>query len=242
MRLLGAEGILQVEAVHPELVRVDHHAVVRDPPGHPVMAADGLQPPDFVFVVEGNPVGFIGAVPLQQLRQTQHTLPGAADIGQYKHDDVLFPDPPGDLLLPPVSGRPVSHQRVRCQDARIGGDGLGGRHADVGGIDAGGRPDAVLRVDTRAGGIAQRFFRKLNLQMGEDAFVFSRLILRFDHNQLLDIKMTVVRPGDHGGTVVAGILSDQHGGTGHRAVSSFLIFRKYSRFPGKVQDHRFFFG
>jgi hypothetical protein len=48
--------------------------------------------------------------------------------------------------------------------------------------------------------------------------------------------MTVVRPGDHGGAVIAGILSDQYSGAWHRAVSSFLIFRKYSRFPEKVQD------
>ena len=237
MRLLCTEGIFQVKAVHPELVRIDHYTIIRDPLRHPVVSADGLQPPDLVFVVESDPIGLIGTVPFQQTGQPQHAFPGAADIGQNQNDDIFFPDTAGDFLLPPAFGRPVCHQRIRCQNTRVRGNGLRGRHADIGSVDAGSRPDAVFRIDVRAGGITKRCFRKFDLQVGEDTLIFFRLILRLDHNQFLDIKMTVVRPGDHGGTVVAGILSDQYGSAGHRADSSFSVFRKYRRFTEKAQDH-----
>ena len=56
VRLLPPEGVVQVEGIHGELIRRDNHRVVWDLPGHPVVAADGLQPPDLILVVEGDAV------------------------------------------------------------------------------------------------------------------------------------------------------------------------------------------
>ena len=195
---LFSEGIFQVKAVHPELVWIDHHRVLRDLPGHPVMSADGLQPPDLMIIIEGNPVRLIGTVFLQQLCQPQHAFPRCADIGQHQHHDILFPDAAGHVFFLPCLCLLVNHQRIRRQHPRIGGDGFRSRHAYVGFIDAGGCPDAFLRIHAGAGSIAQRIVRQVDLHMGDLAGVFLRLILGVDHDQLLHIKMSVVRPGDHG--------------------------------------------
>ena len=49
VRLLS-ECILEIKLVNPLLVRHDDVAVVRYTPCHPVVAADGLEPPDLIFI------------------------------------------------------------------------------------------------------------------------------------------------------------------------------------------------
>lgn len=137
-----AKSVLQVKGIQSELVGHHNIGVVRHPAGDPVMAADGLQPPDLVYVLEGDAVLFIGAVLLQQAAQAGHTLPGRADVGQHQADDVLFPDAAGDHGVCP-------------QHPGVGGDGLGSGHADIGFIDAGGCPDpspsmALGRMEQRS--------------------------------------------------------------------------------------------
>ena len=72
--LLCAESVVEVESVDAQLVRHDHIGVIRHTAGHPVMAANGLQPPDLVHILESDAVHLIGAVLFQQLAQTEHTL------------------------------------------------------------------------------------------------------------------------------------------------------------------------
>ena len=60
------------------------------------------------------------------------------------------------------------------------------------------------------------------------------LFFRINENHFLDIKMTVVRPCNHGGAVVAGILSNQHGGTGHGTVPPFDFSANYIISRGEV--------
>ena len=179
------------------------------------MAAHGLQPPDLVLVVDGDAVRFVGAVGLQKLPQPQHPLPGRADIGQHQHQDVLLADAAGHVLLAPLPGFLVDHQRVRREDPGVGGDGLRGGHAHVGGVDARGRPDAVGAVHAGAGGVAEGLLGQGHLQVGDDAFVGPGLVLGLHDHQLLHVEVAVVGPGDHGGIVVAGAFADQDGGAGH---------------------------
>ena len=110
--LLLTEGVLQVEAVHGKLVRRDGDHVVGDLAGHPVVAADGLKPPDLVFVIDGDAVGLIGAVLLQKLRKALHALARGMDIGQDEQDDVFLPDAAGNLLLAAGFGLLVNNQRI----------------------------------------------------------------------------------------------------------------------------------
>ena len=62
VRFLRAEGVLKVERVHAELVRIDDDAILGNFLRDPVVAANGLEPPDLVFVVESDAVRLIGAV------------------------------------------------------------------------------------------------------------------------------------------------------------------------------------
>ena len=50
MRFLRGKGILQIKAVDAELIGHHHIGFIRHPLCHPMMSADGLQPPDFISV------------------------------------------------------------------------------------------------------------------------------------------------------------------------------------------------
>ena len=86
--------------------------------GHPVVAADGLQPPDFVFVVEGNAVGLIGAVLREKRAKTQHALARGVNVGQDENDDVLLADAAAVFLLAVLGLLQLDH-RVGCEHARV---------------------------------------------------------------------------------------------------------------------------
>ena len=218
-----AERVVQIEGIHDELIRRENADVVRDAPRHPVMPADRLEPPDLIRVVERDAVRFVGAVLFEQGRQPEHALPRRADVGQHEHDDILLADAAGGVRLAAFLRLFVFHERIRRQHTGIRGDRLRGSHADVRRVDPGRRPDPVLRVDARTGGVAQGILGQFDLEVREDGLVFLRLILRLDDDHLLDVEEAVVRAGDHGGAVVRGVLSDQNGGAGHGVVS-FYIF------------------
>ena len=184
-------------------------------PGHPVMAADGLQPPYLVLVVEGYAVGLIGAVTLQQRAQALHALAGGPDIGEHQHHDILFADAAGHVLFAALFRLFIHHEGIGREHPRIGGDGLGGGHAHIGGVDARGCPDAVFRVYAGAGGVAHRIIGQVDLHVRDHASVFPFLILGFHHDHLFHVEMSVVGTGDHGGVVVAGFLSHQQSRAGH---------------------------
>ena len=224
MSLLLTEGVFQVEAVHGKLVRRDGHHVVGHPAGHPVVAADGLHPPDLVFVVEGDAVGLISAVLFEQRCKAQHTLACAVDVGQHQQDQVLLAYSSGNVLLAAGFGLPIDDQRVSREDAGVGGDGLRSGHADVRGIDAGGGPDPLLLADAGAGGVAHGVIRQFDLQVGEDGLVFARLLLRLHDDHLLDIVVAVIGACDHGRAVIAGVPADHDSGARHGYGNSFRFF------------------
>ena len=141
--LLFPISVLKVKVVQAELVGHDDHAVIRDPSGDPVMAADGFQPPDFVGIRKGHAIGFISAVLLKQRAGAQHTFPCRMDIGKHQRHQVLFADSAGNLLGVAALLFLIPDIGVRADDPGIAGDRLGGRHRHVGLIDAAGGPYAV---------------------------------------------------------------------------------------------------
>ena len=232
--LLRAEGIFQVERIHAELVRVDDDAILGDLFCDPVVAADGLHPPDLIFVVEGDAVRFIGAVLREKRTEAQHALTRGTDVGQDENDDVLLADAAA-ALLPAVLGLLQLDHRVGCEYTRVRGRGFRCRHADIRGVDAGRGPNAVLRVHARAGRVAHGVLRQCDLHVGLYAFINLRLLVGLDHDQLFLIKMTVVRTGDHRRAVIRRQLTGQYSGAGHNYISVSCRFHRSAAFSQRRQ-------
>ena len=222
MVFLRAKGIVQIKGINAQLVRHHHITVIGHAACHPVMAADGLQPPDLVYVLECNAIHFISTVGLQQLAQPLHALAGGVDVGQHQIDDVLLADAAGHLgLLPP--GRLVHHQRVSAQHAGVGGDGLGGGHADIGGIDTGCGPDPLALHSVGHGGHPHGVTGQRDLHMGQHRAVDRRMLLGLDHHEFLCREMAgtgIVVAGDHGGAVIGCVFTNQKRCTCHNIFSS----------------------
>ena len=164
MFLLCSVRVLEIKFVDSQLIRHDHILIVRNPLCHPVMAADGLEPPDFVHILERDAVHLVGAVFLQKASETQDSLAGTSDVREYKDHKVFLTDPAGLFRLT-VLGRNVFYQGICPQYSFVGCDGLGGRHSDVGFVYAAGRPDSLSRKHIWRGSVAHRIFRKRNLHL-----------------------------------------------------------------------------
>lgn len=153
------------------------------------------------------------------------------DIGQHQNHQVLLADSPRDILLPAALGLPVLHHRVRSQNSGIGRDGLRSGHAHVGLVDARCGPNTLRPVHIGAGGIAHGVLRQLNGQMADDAFICAGLLFRVHRHQLFHVKVTVVRSGDHGRAVIAGVSAYKNGCARHSLLSFVFIFLHYSTLP-----------
>ena len=215
---LCTEGIFQIKGIDAQLVGHDHIHIVRHAAGDPVVTADGLQPPDLVYVLKSDAVHLVSTVLLQQAAQTQHALAGRMDVGQHQIDDIFLADAAGHLGLFALGGL-ILHQRVCAQYAGIGGDGLGGGHAHVSGVDTGGCPDALALHGVGHGGKPQRALRQGDFHMGKDAAVGLGQLLRVDHGKFFRGEMAgagVIVAGDHGRAIVRCCLADQNGSASHR--------------------------
>ena len=188
-----------------------------------MVTADGLHPPDLFVIVEGNAIGLISTVLLQELSQPHNALPGRMDIGQHQNHQVLLADSSGNILLPAALGLPVLHHRVRSQNSGIGRDGLRGGHAHIGLVDARCGPNTLGPVHIGAGGIAHGVLRQLDGQMADDAFICAGLLFRVHRYHLFYIEEPVVGPRDHGRAVIAGISAHKKGCAGHMYLS-FVLF------------------
>ena len=186
------------------------------------MAANGLQPPDLVHILERNAVHLVSTVGLKQLAQPLHALAGGVDVGQHQIDDILLADAAGHLGLLPL-GRLVHHQRVSAQHAGVGGDGLGGGHADIGGIDTGCGPDPLALHGVGHGGHPHGVTGQRDLHMGQHGFVNSRVLLRLHDHKFFGREMPrtgIVVAGDHGGAVIGCVFTNQKRCTCHNIFSS----------------------
>ena len=227
--------------IQAELVGHDDHTVIRHPLGNPVVAADGLQPPDFVGVRKGHAIGFIGAVLLQQRAGAQHAFPGRVDIGKHQRHQVFFANSSGNLFGMAALLGLIPDIGVRADDPGVAGDRLGGGHGHVGLIDAAGGPYAVGLGHVGAVGIAQGISRQLNRQVGDDGFVRRGILPSRVNQNTLGFKSAVVIAGNDCRAVMTGFLADQNRCTGHTGLLSlsrtrvFLFGVGYSLFPTAPQ-------
>ena len=139
------------------------------------------------------------------------------DIGQHQIDDIFLADAAGHLGLFALGGL-ILHQRVCAQNAGVGGDRLGGGHADIGGVDARSSPDALALHGVGHGGHPQGIARQGNFYMRDDRLVNSRVFLRLNDNELFCGEVAgagIVVPGDHGRAVIRGFFADKDGSTSH---------------------------
>ena len=65
--LLLSIGVFKIEIIDAKLVRHDDVLIIFDSSSHPVMTTDGLKPPDFIFIAEGNAVWFVGSIFFKKL-------------------------------------------------------------------------------------------------------------------------------------------------------------------------------
>ena len=209
---LLAVRVVEVEGVNAQLVGHGDVAVVRHAAGDPVVAAHGLQPPDLVHVAEGDAVHLVGAVALQQGAQAQHAVAGAGGVGQDQRDHVLLADAAGR------AGRGViAHQRVCRQDALVGGQGLGGAHAHVAGVETGLLPQALLEVCVGHGRVAHASLRQGHGEVTDHAGV-AGLSRGVHGDEALGAELAVggvLVAGHDGGAVEARLLAHEDGGAGH---------------------------
>ena len=228
--LLVTQGVVQIELIDTELVGHGHVGVVGNPLGNPVVAADGFQPPDFVQIAEGDAVHLIGAELFQKGTKTLHALTGGTNVRQDDGDQVLLADAAGHLrqvtvLTGLAQGRCQLHQGVGTQNTLIGGDGLGGGHGHVGGVDTRLGPESLIQYGIGHRGIAHGVVGQVHLHMAQDAAVVAGLLVRFHHDEPLRAELPVGRiliAGDDGGPVVAGVFANQQRGAGHETVPPFL--------------------
>ena len=229
MLLLIAQGILKVEFIDAKLVRHGHVGLVRHALGDPMVAADGLQPPDLVHVGKGNTVHLIGAELFKQRAETLHAFTGGLDVRQHEGEEILFADAAGHfrfvaVLAFPALGRSKFDERIRAKHTLIGGEGFGGAHGHVRLIDASLAPNAFLQIGIGHGRVLQRLFRQVDFHMGEHAAICARLLLRLDYDETLRAEFAVCAvfiAGDDGRTVITCVLADQNRGARHVAVYSF---------------------
>ena len=215
--LFGAKCVFQIKLVNAKLVGHHHIGIVRHPARHPVMAADGFQPPDLVDVLERNAVHLVSAVFFQQLAQPQHALARSVDVRQYQINNVLLANAAGNFWLT-VLGGDILHQRVSPQNAGVGSDGLGGGHADTGLVHAACGPDALALHGVGHCGHPHRAAGQLHFHMGKYRPVHGRVLLRGNDHELFGGEMPgtgIVIAGNHGRAIIRSFSANQNCCTSH---------------------------
>lgn len=215
---LGALGVVQVKAVDTQLVGHGHIGVVGHALGNPVVAADGLEPPNLVNVTKGDAIVLIGAVALEQLTQNAHAVAGRLGIRQHQGHHVLLAQTAGlrrnmAVLALVALGGHVVHERIGAADALVGGERLGSGHTNIELVETGLGPDAVTRDNVGDTRVAHGIIGQLNGQVAQDARVDARLLVGVHHAHALGLKHSVGRvlvAGDKRRPVVARVLTNQN--------------------------------
>ena len=215
---LVALGVVQVKAVDTQLVGHGHIGVVGHALGNPVVAADGLEPPNLVHVAKGDTVVLVGAVALEQIAQDTHAVAGRLGVRQHQGHHVLFAQAAGlrrdvAVLALVALGGHIVHERIGAADALVGGERLGCRHPDVELIESGLGPDAVTGDDIGNARVAHGIIRQLDGQMAQNARVDARLLVGVHHAHTLGLKHPVGRvlvAGNQRRPVIARVLTNQN--------------------------------
>ena len=182
-----------------------------------MVAADGLQPPDFLLVGEGDAVHLIGPVLFEEAAQALDALPRRLDERNNEGHQVFLADS-ACLLGLPIFRLLIFHQGVGPENPLIACDCLGGGHAHILLIDPAGPPDALALFGVRHTCVAQALLRQGNLDMGKDGFISLRNVLRLHDDELLCREVAasgVVVSCNHCGAVVRGVFADENCGAGH---------------------------
>ena len=175
--LLFSERILQIQRINAKLIRHHDINIVRHPSCHPVMPADGFQPPDLIHILERNAVHLIGSVLLQQRSQALDALSCTVNVRKDQNHQILFAKAACPLLLSILCGN-VLHEWIRTENSFICGDGFRCRHSDIGRIHAACRPGSLSRNRIGNCRITHRIVRKLHLHMGKYGLIMYGLLLR----------------------------------------------------------------
>ena len=215
---LGALGVIQVKAVDTQLVGHGHIGVIGHTLGNPVVAADGLEPPDLVHITKGDAVVLVGAVALEQVAQDTNAVAGGLGVRQDKGHHVLLAQATGlrrnvSILAFVALGGHVVHERVGAANALIGGERLGCGHANIELVETGLGPDAVARDNIGDARVAHGVIGQFNGQVTQDARVDARLLVGMYHAHALGLKHPVGRvlvAGDQRRPVVARVLTNQN--------------------------------
>ena len=215
---LVALGVVQVKAVDTQLVRHGHIGVVGHALGDPVMAADGLEPPDLVHVAKGDAVVLVGAVALEQVAQDTDAVAGGLGIRQDQGHHVLLAQATrlrrhiAVLTLVALGGH-VVHERIGAANALVGGERLGCGHANIELVEARLGPDAVTGNNIGDARVAHGVVGQLNGQVAQDARIDARLLVGVHHAHALGLKHPVGRvliAGNQRRPVVARVLTNQN--------------------------------
>ena len=220
---LVALGVIQVKAVDTQLVGHGHIGVVGHALGDPVVAANGLEPPNLVHVAKGDAVVLVGAVALEQIAQDTHAVAGRLGVRQHQGHHVLFAQAAGlcrniAVLALVALGGHVVHERVGTADALVGGERLGCRHAHVELIESGLGPNAVTGDDIGDARVAHGVIGQLDRQVAQDTRVDARLLVGVHHAHTLGLKHPVGRvlvAGNQRRPVIARVLTNQNRCTRH---------------------------
>ena len=215
---LGALGIVQVKAIDTQLVGHGHIGVVGHALGDPVVAADGLEPPDLVNVTKGDAVVLVSAVALEQVAQDTHAVAGGLGIRQHQGHHVLLAQATGlrrniAVLALVTLGGHVVHERIGAADALVGGKRLGCGHANIELIEAGLGPNAMTRDNVGDACVTHGIVGQFNGQVAQDTRVDTRLLVGMHYAHALGLKHPVGRvlvAGDQGRPVIARVLTNQN--------------------------------
>ena len=215
---LRALGVVQVKAVDTQLVGHGHIGVVGYALGDPVVAADGLEPPDLVNVTKGDAVVLVGAVALEQVAQNAHTVAGGLGVWQHQGHHILLAQTAGlrrhiaVLALVTLGGHEI-HERIGAADALVGGERLGCGHANIELVEAGLGPNAMTRDNVGDACVTHGIVGQLNGQVAQDTRVDTRLLVGMHYAHALGLKYPIGRvlvAGNQRRPVIARVLTDQN--------------------------------
>ena len=172
-----SECISHIEPVDSLLVRHDNIFLVRHALRDPVMSPDCLHPPDLADILKTYTVHLIGSVLLEELSQTNDPFSRAVDIWEHNGHQIFLPYSAFD-------------QRICAENSRVGSDGFRGSHRYIAGIDAGLPPYSLIRERIRHRCVPHGIIRKVDLDLRDNGFIMSRLLLRRDHDEFFGSEFT----------------------------------------------------
>ena len=215
---LSALGVVQVKAIDTQLVGHGHIGVIGHALGDPVVAADGLEPPDLVNVTKGDAVVLVGAVALEQVAQDAHTVAGGLGVRQHQGHHILLAQTAGlrrniAVLALVALGGHVVHKRIGAADTLVGGECLGCRHANVELVEAGLGPNAMTRDNVGDTCVTHGIIGQLNGQVAQDTRVDTRLLIGMYYAHALGLKYPIGRvliAGNQRRAVVTRVLTNQN--------------------------------